>query len=100
MKKFAGNRPLSSIKRRVKKNGWYWNDDEFRSGGDWVSFQFVSHGHDVQVLYNGFNGRFLIRFGGSLLSETSTEMDGVDWYDALLDFIYVPRRKTAQREGK
>jgi hypothetical protein len=63
-----------------------------------VTFGFRHNGEDRTVLYNTFSGRFLIRAeNGRMITESSKEMDGTEWYAALLDFIYVPaeERKTA-----
>lgn len=92
MKKFGGNRSLAVIKKAVKQNGWKWDQQSYDQGGDWVNFQF----QDRHVTYNTFNGRFMVQHKvagentGKTITETSTDMEGTQWYDDLLDFIYLP----------
>lgn len=84
--KFAGNRPLKIIERDVKKAGGEWDDSRHDVGSDYVTFTF----RDRVVVFNTFNGKFIVKEGDDIITEESTHMDGVDWYDALLALIYEP----------
>lgn len=88
MKTFKGNKSLSEIREACEKRGWHYDQSGFDNGGDWVNFDF-RHGEEVRrVVFNTFNGTFLIKDGADMISERSTELDDVPWYAALLEFIY------------
>lgn len=61
-------------------------------GSDWVTVEFTHAGQPFEVIYSSFNGNFLGKLPGSnaIFSERSTDLDGEPWYQALMDFLYVP----------
>lgn len=77
---------MKEIKAAVKKKGWAWYQGKYDNGSDYVTFQFDTR----EVVYNTVSGRFIVEEGGDYITEGSTHMDGVKWYDDLLDFIYTP----------
>jgi hypothetical protein len=97
-KKFKGNKPISDIRAACEAHGWEYEQDGWDKGGDWINFTFK---HDqgafsTNVLFNGFNGTFIIKGeNGEMITERSTNLDGVPWYDALLEFIYEPLEDAA-----
>src|SRR5690606_17050497 len=96
MKTFKSNRPLKIIRRAARKNGWPWDQSGYDRGEDWIWFGFQHEGTRVNVLYNAFNGRFLVRApGGEILTDGSCHMDGTAWYAALCDFLYEPAAQEA-----
>ena len=95
MKKFEGNRPLADIEFHCKRKKWNYDQTKYNEGSDWVSFDFHHAGHIYPVLLNGFNGRFMVKLGDEIITESSKNMDGTPWYDALLDFVYLPLNEAA-----
>lgn len=100
-RKFKGNRPLVDIKFKVlrKGEGAYWNDDKFKAGSDYISFGYPLVGakakpYGLDVAYNTFNGTFIIRGEDKNKREVfyteRSKLDGVKWYDDLLDLLYLP----------
>lgn len=92
-KMYGGKRPLKEIRSAVKAKRWSWDDAAYEAGSDWVTFEFRHQGQRLDVIYSGFNGRFMTRSGdqNELITEESVHMDGTPWYDALLDFVYLPK---------
>lgn len=88
MKQFKGNKPLAVIKRDVEANGWPWDQSKYDQGGDWVTFGFMFDKKPYDVLYNTFNGKFMVRIGEDIITESDDHLDGTGWYDFLLSFIY------------
>lgn len=93
MKKFSGNRSRAAVRAAVLAKGWRWDDERYEAGSDWTTFGFEHDGRTFDVVWCSFNGRFIVDDGGKCVSESSTNMDGVPWYDALLDFIYLPAKE-------
>lgn len=86
---FQGIRTLSQIKRDCLKNGWGWDQSRHDSGSDYVTFGFQSGNKKLTVVYNTFNGRFIVKDGRKMVTEENSEMDKVRWYSELLNFIYI-----------
>jgi hypothetical protein len=94
-KQFSGRRPFEVIKAACLKNGWGWDQSRYDDGSDYVTFGFQCGSKRITVIYNSFNGRFIVKHGKKMVTEESTEMDGTRWYDELLDFIYIPTASKA-----
>lgn len=95
-KQYAGNKKLSDIKAAVIKNGWPWFQENFDTGSDYVTFGFMHDKKRFEVVYNTFNGTFLVKNSkGQIKTERSTECDRLKWYVALMDFIYVSNKAKA-----
>lgn len=84
-KQYAGMRKLQDIKRDVLKAGLSWNQLKYDAGSDWVHFG----NEGAHITYNTFNGTFITEVNGNYVTERSDYMDGIKWYDDLLDFLYV-----------
>ena len=94
IRKFAGNRPLEEIKQAVIDAGDTWQEEKFREGSDYVSFGFMGK----WIVYNTFNGNFIVNVDGEMITGES-KLDGVEWFDKLLDFLYLPLPKKARRKA-
>jgi hypothetical protein len=110
MKKFAGKKPLETIRQQCKLQGVHFNDFLFRTQrSDYVVLTSKKGNNDSgQVLYNTFNGTF---FGttpakrdwhhplvnkfcppaGVEFDSNSTEHENEPWFQALLSFFYVEK---------
>lgn len=89
-KQYSGVRPLHRIEMECYKNGWDFDRSRYDAGSDYVTFEFRHGKKKVVVVYSSFNGKFIVKQGKKMITESSTDMDGTPWYDALLDFIYLP----------
>jgi hypothetical protein len=60
--------------------------------GDWITINGLFAGHDIRLMYSSWNGKFFGYVPGQseqMFSESDGFRDGTDWYDAILDFLYV-----------
>ena len=91
-KMYGGLRPRFLVQRRIKKNGGQWDETKYvNEGSDWTTCSFIHEGVEREFIYSSWNGKFLVRQpDGSIITEEDGEMDGVPWYDFLLDLIYEP----------
>jgi len=99
MKKFYGTKPLGDIEAAVKANGWGWMDDEFNRGSDYVTFQFKHGDFNEAIIFNTFNGTFIVKVAGEYITEKNAELDDTDWYAALLEFIYITDAPVVPKAG-
>lgn len=106
MKMYKGNKPLEDIQKQVEANGWPWNQEKYDQGGDWITFGFVHNDERFEIVLNSFNGKFMVQIDdgvgkehGRIVTESDDDMDGVPWYDALLDFIYLPLEEGKEANG-
>lgn len=93
-KKFTGNRKKEDIMKQAKALGFTVDTAEYDEGSDCVWLRrMYPRGFEmpVQVRYNVTNGSFTANTPFSnVVSERSSEMDGIDWYDELLLLFYIP----------
>lgn len=87
--KFSGKRRTQDIKRACHKRGLSWDASRYENGSDYVTFEYRHYGSEVRVIYNTFNGTFMVKHGDEMITEKSTHMDEVGWYRGLLRFIYI-----------
>lgn len=87
-RKFAGNKPLAEIKAAVKANGGHWDQSRFDNGSDYVTFSMKPA--QPLIVYNTFNGTFITKDDDEAMVTGESPYDGVPWFDAILDFLYVP----------
>lgn len=93
---YSGKRKLADIKKACLRKGWLWDQSKYdNTGSDYVTFGFQFRRLKLIVLYNTVNGRFIVDFKNRMITEESVDLDTVDWYKALLDFIYIPAQKKA-----
>jgi hypothetical protein len=92
MKKFKGSKPVDQIKREAKEQGWKVDMRDFNKGGDWFWLRDMNN-RATQVCVNSCNGHFEIYKPSSerpIATHLSQELDGTDWYDEILNLLYIP----------
>jgi hypothetical protein len=88
--KFKRHRTLAEIGPVALAKGlWVDSSRHDDEGSDWVSIGWVIHGEFLVLVYSVFNGRFIIEYDGAFYTEES-QMDDCDWYQEILEFLYVP----------
>lgn len=111
MKKFAGNKPIFTIKAQCKAAGVAYDDYNFRVKGADYACLGIAHGVRPDgspyvpgdsvdgvgyVMYNTFNGTFFGRTPeGVRFSSSSTHFEAEPWFQALLSFFYVEKGEKA-----
>jgi len=87
MKQFSGLRPQKEYLENLKKIGYVINKTLYNKGSDYID----AIGSKYNILVNSFNGRFMVLDGNEVVATESSEtLEGVDWYDQLLDCLYIP----------
>lgn len=84
MRKFKGHKPLRVIRAQCAACGVKLNTGRYRLGDDHVLL--MSPG--VRVHYNTTNGKFFGITPRGRLFDSSSALDGLPWFDALLRFFY------------
>jgi len=91
MKKYAGAKTHEQIKAACYEAGFDIDTEKYDHGSDWVTITGTFDGHARTFIYSSFNGRFICQISeDETYSERSTDLDGTGWYDAILDFLYIP----------
>ena len=91
MRKFSGCRALDDIMKDVKLKGMEVNTKDYDNGGDCVSFYGDWHSMKLLIIFNTFNGKFLIHSmitGEMVATNMSEELDNEDWYTEILNVFY------------
>lgn len=94
MRKFERHLDIDEITEACNEAGFFIGRKGYDDhGSDWVKFHFEHEsGVEVSVLYNVFNGKFYGDAtgpgGGVLEFDAESPLDGLPWFDALLNFIY------------
>lgn len=97
MKTFKRAKTIEELKALCEEKGFLINTDQYDAGGDWVTILFATGGKSYEFLFSGFNGRFIGKLeDGTMFTESSTEFEDQDWYNEILDFLYVPETQAAQ----
>lgn len=102
MKKFSGNRPFKEIVRLVLKSGGKVAESASKTSSDadlWKNIEFNGR----RFIYNMISGGFImppdqvkdakatkLAGKGEYITEGSSELDAVDWYNEILDLLYLP----------
>lgn len=91
MKKFNGIRNLEAILEDAELNSWIINQESFDLGGDWIIFHDLNF-RNLMVKYNVCNGWFFVfdQDGQRIATHASSNLDGHEWYDELLELFYEP----------
>jgi hypothetical protein len=90
MKKFKGYLNHQQILTACIKAGFDVDTSRYDNGGDWITIFGQFAGQSLQIIYASFNGRFMGKSPeGDVFSDESQELEGTDWYDAILDFCYI-----------
>ncbi|WP_113675895.1 helix-turn-helix domain-containing protein [Vallitalea guaymasensis] len=90
MKMFKGNKELNKILSEARSTGWDVDTEEFDKGSDWIWIRDMKE-RFLQVKYNTCNGYFYVWNPSSdspVATNLSENMDGVQWYDELLELFY------------
>ncbi|MFA6718793.1 MAG: hypothetical protein WCS15_06915 [Prevotella sp.] len=88
MKQFGGLRPENEYLDNLKKVGYVINKTLYNEGSDYID----AISSKRLVLINSFNGRFMVLEGNvEVANESSETLEGVDWYDELLNCLYIPK---------
>lgn len=92
MKTYQGVRALVDIKADIEsREGWNLDTTKHDCGADWVTIYGEWAGYWAEVIFCPFNGRFIMRDPhDNLISESDDHLDELDWYTAVLDFLYIP----------
>ncbi len=97
-KQFSGLKPLWRIEAKCGLKGWRFDKSKHDAGSDWVTFEFKHGRKTFVVVYSSFNGKFIIKQGKKLITESSTEMDGTPrGMTRFCRFCMWRRRKTKRR---
>jgi len=97
-RKFERAKTIEEIKALCEEKDFFIDTGKYDAGGDWVTIVFEHDGMAYQFIYSGFNGRFIGKYGNEMFSESSTEFEDLDWYNAILDFLYVPKQEPQAAE--
>jgi hypothetical protein len=92
--KFARHRSVEEVVDLARQKGIRVNVERYNLGSDFITVELPGRdGKPIPVMYNVFNGRF---FSGSrepfsYFASDRTDHDGQPWFDAMLEFFYVPK---------
>jgi len=90
MKKFKGYLNHQQILEACIKAGFDVDTSRYDNDGDWITISGQFADNPVQIIYASFNGRFIGKSPeGDVFSDENEELEGTDWYDAILDFLYI-----------
>jgi hypothetical protein len=85
MKQFTGQRTLEESKEKMSEFGWEYYESNFQNR---MVKQFSDIGV-VDVCIRSFGKFFAYNDSNVCLgSERSSELDGTEWYDEILDILY------------
>lgn len=98
--KFKGNRKFDEIKAEVLRRGGEWAQVLYDQGDDHVTFKVQLGQRKCRrtVIYNTFNGKFIVKVANRYVTETSTDYDHVGWYRDLLNMLYLPLEEKSDKE--
>ena len=89
MRKFARPKTHDEFMTACAKAGHSVDTSRYDSGGDWVIVEGNFARRSLFLIVSAYNGNFIVDVEGKFISETSSHLDGTDWYDAILDLVYV-----------
>lgn len=89
---FSGKRTMKELKKLVINAGGGWDQSRYdNEGSDYVTFTF----RGKVVVYNTFNGRFIVKIRDKYVTEESVEFEKYKWYVDLLNMIFLPLKEAA-----
>tara|TARA_Y100001951_G_scaffold11424_1_gene7316 strand:+ start:1252 stop:1539 length:288 start_codon:yes stop_codon:yes gene_type:complete len=89
MKTFAGVKPHDQIIKDAIACGLSVDTTKYDGGSDYINVWGNFCGHYLDVAISTWNGVFFTKFDGDVVTNRSSYFDGVDWYDEILDLVYV-----------
>ncbi|WP_157831916.1 hypothetical protein [Thalassospira marina] len=96
MKKFKGYLNHTQVLAACTKAGFEVDTSRYDDGGDWITIFGRFADEHMFITYSSWNGKFIGKSpDGSFFNESSEELEGTDWYDAILDFLYIPEEDKA-----
>ena len=93
MKKYKGNRKFDDVCKIMNERGMSVDSRDFDRGGDFVNFSGLWFNVPVTIMFNSFNGQFMVfnkKTDERLATHLSVELDGEQWYNDLMDTLYEP----------
>lgn len=91
---FARHRTSTEVVELARQKGYRFSTEKYNLGSDYITVELPGpSGELVAVLYSVVNGRFfhVARGAGISFGSDKTEHDGEPWFNAMLDFFYVPK---------
>lgn len=98
MRTFKGHLGYSEVLAACADKGFQVDTQKYDAGGDWITIYGMFAGQRVRLMYSSWNGKFLGYVPGSdkqTFSERDGFRDGTDWYDEIIDFLYVEEKASA-----
>ncbi|MBC06333.1 hypothetical protein [Thalassospira sp.] len=90
MKKFKGHLNHRQVLAACAKAGFEVDTSRYDDGGDWITICGTFGDKSLRIIYSIWNGKFIGELpDGAVFSEASERFEGSDWYDAILDFLYI-----------
>tara|TARA_R110000796_G_scaffold11478_2_gene38171 strand:- start:75002 stop:75346 length:345 start_codon:yes stop_codon:yes gene_type:complete len=90
MKMFKGHLNHKQILAACAKAGFDVDTSGYDDGGDWITIFGKFADTDIRIIYSSWNGKFIGKSPeGAVFSEASERLEGTDWYDAIMDFLYI-----------
>lgn len=93
MKQFNGPRPRAEITKNLRKHGFFLDSTLFDQGSDYLDYYAgLVKGQTIRLLMVcPWDGRFIASdFDKNILGTERSNLDGIPWYDAVLEAIYLP----------
>lgn len=91
MKKFAGRKTVNQIRQQCAEQGIKLNMGLYDKGSDYLVVHLPGRdGVAIPVMYSTVSGRFFHSAPGSGGFSSDEGLDGLAWFDALLEFFYTP----------
>lgn len=92
MKMFEGHLTHKEVVKACTDAGFFVDTQKYDGGGDWITIDGAFAGQNLSFIYSSWNGKFIGRTPtGGTFSESDEKLEGTDWYDAILDFLYVTK---------
>lgn len=97
MKTFARHKTSDEVRKACALAGYLIDTSDYSRGGDHIRVRFVHEDVAFIVMFNTVNGRFFGHPAGvgteAMFTSDDDGLDGEPWFDALLDFFYVPKEE-------
>ncbi len=93
MKMFNGPRPIKQITENMKKYGFFLDSTQYDQGSDYLDYYVgtIEGQRIMLVMVCPWDGRFIAcDYDKTILGSERSNLDGIPWYDSLLEAIYEP----------
>lgn len=96
MKKFKDHLSHTQVLAACTKAGFGVDTSCYDDGGDWITIFGRFANEDLRIIYSSWNGKFIGKSpDGEMFDGAREELEGIGWYDAILDFLYIPEEEKA-----